>query len=305
MLKRFLSKKTHLESAKLSSSYDICKTITKSNAKNFYYCFQVLPKNLKRSIYALYAFCRYCDDITDSNLSKSKKFNSLNTVKDNLNTSENLKFIYPALFDSIKKFSIPKKYFHMLLNGMEMDIEMKKNIAHYKTFNDLKKYCYHVSSVVGLMCIEVFGYNSSKATHYAIQLGYAMQITNITRDIFEDLDTGRIYIPEEDFSTCEYTLAELKKYKLNNNYKNLVKLQISRARKLFIESQNLLPLIPNKSRFCIAAIIEIYSRILDLIEKYDYDLINNHIHLSTKEKIIFMIKYYFSYSFSQIFKSNS
>ena len=304
MFKNFFFKKHGAGSDDLTHSYKICRDITKSKAKNFYYCFQILPNNLKRSIYALYAFCRYCDDIADSNSSQSHKTQALNDVKKHLNNYSNHKYIYPALYDSIDKFSIPKEYFYTLIEGLEMDIEMKSDVSQYETINDLLKYCYKVSSVVGLMCIEVFGYNSKKANSYAVQLGYAMQITNITRDIFEDMKIGRIYIPQEDFSSCGYSINELKNYTINDNYEDIIKLQISRARAFFLESQNLLPFIPKKSRFCIAALIEIYSRLLDLIEKNNYDLSLDNIKLSKKEKTIFMFKYFFSYTYSQLFRSN-
>jgi len=288
----------------LSDSYKICKEITKSKAKNFYYCFQILPNDLKKSIYALYAFCRYCDDVADSEMSQSNKIQSLNQVKQNLKNSNKQEYIYPALFDSINKFCIPKHYFYILIEGMEMDIYMKSNTIPYESINDLMEYCYKVSSVVGLMCIKVFGYHSKKANEYAIQLGYAMQITNITRDIFEDMGIGRIYIPKEDFPKSGYTKNELQNYIQNEGYKNIIKLQISRAREFFLESKNLLPLIPTKSRFCIAALIEIYSKLLDLIEKNNYDLSGDKIKLSKTEKTIFMLKHYFTYYYSQLFRSD-
>ena len=304
MFKNFFSKKEVSSTIGLAYSYKICRDITKAKAKNFYYCFQVLPNDLKKSIYALYAFCRYCDDIADGNTSQANKIKSLNLVKKHLNTSSNQEDIYPALFDSIEKFSIPIKYFFTLIEGLEMDIKMNSEFSEYKSINDLLKYCYKVSSIVGLMCIEVFGYKSKKANFYAIQLGYAMQITNITRDIFEDMKIGRIYIPKEDFSSCNYSINELKNYSINENYTKMVKLQIIRAREFFLESQKLLPLIPKRSRLCISALIEIYSKLLDLIEKNNYDLTSARIKLSQKEKIIFMLKYYFTYSYYQLFSSD-
>ena len=304
MFKNIFFKKNLRQPFYLSNSYKICKGITKSKAKNFYYCFQILPNDLKKSIYALYAFCRYCDDIADSEISQSNKIQSLNQVKQDLKNSSKQEYIYPALFDSINKFSIPKQYFYTLIEGMEMDISMKSHTTPYKTINDLMEYCYKVSSVVGLMCIEIFGYHSKAANKYAIQLGYAMQITNITRDIFEDMEIGRIYIPKEDFLRNGYTKNELQNYIKNDGYKNIIKLQISRARAFFLESKKLLPLIPIKSRFCIAALIEIYSKLLDLIEKNNYDLSADKIKLSKTEKTIFILKYYFTYSYYQLFRSD-
>ena len=188
----------------LTNSYQKCEQLVKSQTTSFYMASKTLPSHKRKAIYAVYAFCRFCDDIVDNNNNPVEKKIAVNEIKANLksnNTSKPLNPIILALKDVISKYEIPIEYFEDLILGMESDI----NFIRFNTFSQLKQYCYRVASTVGLVCLNIFGYDDEKCKDLAKDLGIAMQLTNIIRDIKEDFDLNRIYIPIEDFDSTGYT----------------------------------------------------------------------------------------------------
>lgn len=275
--------------AENKSAYTKCESITKENASNFYYAFRTLPTEKRLAIYATYAFCRLCDDIADGEQPVNQKRKLLNQVRTDLlkkNSGTISDPVFIALHDTMSTFNIPISYFEQLIDGVEMDL----TIDHYSNFEDLRKYCYKVASVVGLICIEIFSYSNPKARSYAIDLGIGMQITNILRDIREDFSNGRIYLPMNELDQFRYSKHDLSSNIMNEPFRNLLAFQIDRARSYFDSGINLIPLVSPNSRVCLSMLHGVYSRILDRIESNDYDIYTKRIGLKTSEKIFLMTK---------------
>ena len=273
-------------SKELAEAYQHCGRITKAAATSFYYAFKTLPSVKRNAIYATYAFCRISDDIADEEMPLIEKKRLLHELRASL-FSEPKEPINVAVTDTITQYDIPADLFEQVVDGVEMDL----NIHEYETYDDLRKYCYLVASVPGLICLEIFGYNDHPKAHkYAVDLGYAMQLTNILRDVKEDADLGRIYIPQSEMQRFGYRKEDLISGIVNQAFRDLMNFQIERARYYFASGVNLLPLLDQDSRTCPAVLIEVYSGILDRIEKYNYDIFSRRISLTTWEKLIIVLK---------------
>ena len=167
-----------------------------------------------------------------------------------------------------------------------MDLERRR----YETFEELRAYCYGVASVVGLICVQVFGYKDPRARECAVDLGLAMQLTNILRDIQEDAARGRIYLPQEEMERFGYTNDELLHGVVNARFQELMRFQVARARHYFESGKRLLPLLPLTSRACPSILGGIYSRSLNRIEARDYDVFASRVSLSTQEKLLLVTR---------------
>lgn len=272
----------------LRSAYDYCRLITKEQAKNFYYAFLTLPPPKRRAIYTAYTFCRECDDIADEEMTLERKLRLLVEQRNKLDQcfagkSQEPSFI--ALSDAVLRYDIPKEYLDEVINGVEMDLTLQR----YSTFEDLRLYCYRVASVIGLICLQIFEYHDEVAKDYAVDLGLAMQLTNILRDVREDLQRGRIYLPLEDLKRFAYSVEELKRGVINDSFMNLMHFQVERARSYFENGYRLLGYLPRYSRPCPAILGGIYGRILDRIEESSYNVFEGRISLSSSEKTYLML----------------
>jgi phytoene synthase len=275
-----------VESA-LNKAYEQCERITKSEAKNFYYAFRTLPSRERRAIYAAYAFCRICDDIADEERSPGEKRRLFEQTRRLLNgDGDGTHPVFEALGDAAASFGIPAQYFEEVIQGVEMDLTRTR----YETFEDLRGYCYKVASTVGLICIEVFGYEHFGAKHHAVDLGLAMQLTNVARDVREDLQRGRIYIPQDEMARFGYSERELAEGVVNDAFRDLMAFQVSRARRYFESGRRLIPLLPPRSRACPRVLVEVYSAILDRIEASGYDVFQRRIGLTSGEKLFLLAK---------------
>jgi phytoene synthase len=268
----------------LIASYRSAEEVARSRS-NFYYSFVVLPSEKRRAFCAVYAFMRYCDDVSDGNAGLEDKRAKLRDWRSQLNTafpgSRHDNPILPAFRDTMRSFSIPAEYFHWIIDGAEMDL----HVFQYETFNDLYKYCFNVASAVGLVCLQIFGFREEHAKKYAEQCGIAFQLTNILRDVKEDAERGRIYLPAEDLRMFGYTADELRRGVLDERFRNLMRFEADRAREYYSAARNLLPLVEETSRPALWAMIEIYRRILDRIVQRRFDVFHNPIHLGGTEKI--------------------
>jgi phytoene synthase len=188
--------------------------------------------------------------------------------------------ILPALHDTVVRYSIPIRYFHILIDGTEMDLSVRR----YRTFDDLYRYCYHVASAVGLVSLQIFGYSDPSAIEYAEHCGIALQLTNILRDIKEDAEMGRIYIPEEDLSRFGYDSEELRLGINNENFRNMMAFESARAEKYYESARKLLPLVDATSRPSLWAMVEIYHRILKKIVRRRFAVFEKPVCLSASEK---------------------
>ena len=257
--------------------------ITRREAGNFYYAVLTLPAPRRRAMCAAYAFCRRCDDAVDEDGSREAKLSRLAELQAGLDAAYRGRSDIPlflALADAARKYDIPQEYFNELLRGMERDMEQQR----YEDFDELRQYCYQAAAVVGLVCIQIFGYKDDAAKTHAIDLGLAMQLTNIIRDVGEDMEMGRVYLPRTEMARFGYSEEELKEGIVNDAFVNLMKFQAERARGYFRSGFQLLPYLSPRSRPCPAIIARIYSRLLERIEARGFDVLRQRISLSKGEK---------------------
>jgi phytoene synthase len=264
---------------------NIAKEISRKSKSSFYYAFNLLPAEQRDAMNTVYAFCRETDDIVDEgNSADDLKYEKLRKWRIELEKSldgHSDYLILNKLSNTIQRFNIPLEPFFDLLKGMEMDLQKKR----YLTFNDLQTYCYHVASTVGLMCIEIFGYRHPSAKDFAINLGIALQLTNILRDVKKDAEKGRIYLPQEDLKKFNYKESDLMNNTYNENFQNMMKYQVERARIYFEKATACLNLEDKKAMFAARAMQHIYSRMLNKIVHADYDVYHNKIKISTVKKV--------------------
>lgn len=293
-----------------AAAFEAAKQICRRHAKSFYFASVFLPKPKRSAAYAVYAFCRMIDDAIDQP-ADAKALSAPSTVGsaccsgDSLDGRLNLfrdrlEDIYADRFElplpefrdemqnalhafalTVKRYSIPKQYFLDLAEGCRMDL----SISRYATWNALEKYCYHVAGVVGLIMSCIFGLTHSGAGEQAVQMGNAMQLTNILRDLKEDYERGRIYLPLEDMARFRYSERDLAAGVVNDSFRNLMKFEIARARKLYEEgAAGLVWLADDGSRLTASSMAVIYSGILDAIRRQGYDVYRRRAHLSAAEK---------------------
>jgi phytoene synthase len=269
----------------LKTSYRACENIARERARNFYYAFTVFPKAKRQAICAMYAFMRYCDDISDSDNPSGTKLGALDAWRSALDNAVAGNYgqdaILPAFHHTVSTFNIPSKYFHELIDGAQMDL----SINRYQTFDELYQYCYRVASVVGLVCLHIFGFNDDRAMKHAEHCGIAFQLTNILRDIKEDAERDRIYLPQEDLERFDVSEENLLNGVMDNRFHNLMRFQVQRAKDYYAKASPLVSLIDTASRPGLTAMVGIYSSLLDRIEDRGYDVFSSRVALSTKEKL--------------------
>jgi phytoene synthase len=296
----------------LVMAYSVCKGITRTAAKNFYYAFLVLSRRKREALCAVYAFMRRCDDIADDpTLSLPDRRQKLDIWLDALHRAQQGEptddAILLALTDAQRRFSIPAGLLDELAHGTAMDIEEVEVeveaspqttsapglTIQYKTFEDLRLYCYRVASVVGLVCIHVFGYRDPAAEPLAERCGLAFQLTNIIRDVKEDAGMGRIYLPEEDLAKFNLSAAELLATPDPMRFSPLLALEADRAREFYASGEELIPYIAEDSQPALWVLITIYRRLLEKIAEKQYDVFTAKVALSTSEKLRILAKGFF------------
>ena len=267
----------------------VADIIEKNKRSNFYYSFFLLPKPKRDAINVVYAWCRTTDDIVDEDESVKRKYVRLRLWSREFERAIDGNSRYPLLnrlSQTIQRFNIPLHHFHDLIKGMEMDL-MK---TRYATFNELREYCYRAASTVGLICTEIFGYKNEGAKEYAINLGIALQLTNILRDIKPDAAKGRIYLPLEDLVRFGYTEEELLAGVYNAQFIGLMKFECERVRSYFKQAIEHLS-EEDKPLFLAAQIMEaIYFRILQDIERAEYNVFAKRIRLINLTKLLITIE---------------
>ena len=264
---------------------DTAKEISKKSKSSFYYAFNLLPNEKRDAMNTVYAFCRQTDDIIDEgNEPDELKYEKLHKWRiefEKAFSGNSGYLLLNKLANTISKFNIPLDPFFELLKGMEMDLQRKT----YLTFDDLVLYCYRVASTVGLMCIEIFGYKNKSAKDFAIDLGIALQLTNILRDVKKDAKNGRVYLPQEDLKKFSYSENDIYLNSYNPNFVNLMQYEVERAKRYFERATNELDLDDKPSMFAARAMQHIYYKLLKKISDANYDVYNNNIRVSNFEKI--------------------
>lgn len=269
----------------------------KIKTSNFQLAFSILPKEERIAINTIYSLFSYIDSIVDEGdiskanvLKKEKRLKFWKAVIDELYNDSIPSSIFYPLYYAIKRFSIPKQYITTLFDGCRRDLFQTR----YSTFNELKDYCYSVASVVGLIVIEIFGYKYPETRNYAINLGYAMQLTNILRDIKKDKNRGYIYIPQEDLQKFEYTEEELINEVYNDNFVELMQFETRRTREFFHKSRSLLHPEERITMFPAEVMDEIYYRLLEKIELRGFNVFKKEIKVSIVHKLTITIKHWLS-----------
>lgn len=296
-----------LESDQLKEAYAKCRSITRYHAKTFYMATRFLPNHKQRGIFAIYSLCRYIDDLVDEaeDLVEKEQLDpadikmKLDTWKQKLQDtydgwSQN-NAILIAFSDVLRRHHIPIELPFELMEGVCMDLIKNR----YETFEELYDYSFKVASIVGLMTSKVFGYESPEALGYAVDLGIAMQLTNILRDVGEDLKRDRIYLPKEDLDRFGVTEQDLFNHSLDKNVIDLLSFQIERTRQYYDRSDKGIALLSEDSRLPVYLARENYSRILDKIEKNSYDVFDKRAYLNTSEKISILPRAYYQLKVSK------
>ena len=289
----------------LVMAYSVCKGITRTSAKNFYYAFLVLPRRKRQALCAVYAFMRRCDDIADdSTLALSDRRQKLDTWLDALHRAQQGEptddAILLALTDAQRRFAIPAGLLDELAHGTAMDVEQEENSAQttsapgltiqYRTFQDLRLYCYRVASVVGLVCIHIFEYRDPAAEPLAERCGLAFQLTNIIRDVKEDASLGRVYLPEEDLAKFQISGSELLTTPDPARFRPVLALEADRAREFYSSGDALIPYVAEDSQPALWVLVTIYRSLLEKIAEKQYDVFTAKISLSTSEKLRILAK---------------
>jgi phytoene synthase len=263
---------------------------------NFYYSFSFLPRAEREAIHTVYAFCKHIDDIVDENpttdtakvLEKRERLQWWRQQIDALYAGESTHAVVATLGPVVRSFSIPKQYFLTLIDGCERDLIQRR----YETFDELKDYCYSVAGIVGLISIEIFGYKYEQTKEYAVNLGYALQLTNILRDIKHDKDRGYVYLPKADMAKFKYTEADLLNEVYDERFVNLMEYEARRAREYFNKARAALRSDERITMFAAEIMDAIYYRILEKIELKNYDVFRHRVRVSTIHKVWIAIKLY-------------
>jgi len=291
--------------AEVERAYRYCENVTKTHAKSFYFAAKFLPKQKQKAVYPIYAFCRHVDDeideIGEGNENDAvravekwqRKLEEVFEVKwqkaqgtsENENQKRKIKnqnLVLLAWQDLLSTYKIPQNLPLELMQGVLMDTHTKR----YETFDELYVYCYRVASTVGLMSSEILGYKDKIALQYAEALGIAMQLTNILRDIKEDAAIGRIYLPQEDLRKFSITEEQLSANETGDNFVEMMKFQIGRARDFYRKGEKGIHLLEKDSRFTVLLASRIYARILDEIERQNYNVFTRRAHTTASQKLL-------------------
>ncbi|DAC65298.1 TPA: squalene/phytoene synthase family protein [Candidatus Thalassarchaeaceae archaeon] len=318
----------------IEAAYDYCEELTRVEAGNFYHSFKYLPNEARRAICAYYAFCRRADDIADGDYVDSfpggssddpesieyradierltgsspvvardhydDRMSQLFYYRKKLSTAygqiTSTDPIFIALKDTIRRYNIPRQLLDDMISGMEDDFHQNR----YETFEELYSYCYRVASTVGLVCIEIYGYDDLEAREFSESWGIFMQLTNIIRDVAEDAERDRIYLPMEDlrrYGISEQDVKSGAELLEHPGWKPFVEEYISRAETYRDKAFKLLPLLDRQSRYSPAAMMAFYESILKKINKSEGDVFTRRVQLSKAEKITLAAYVYTRYRF--------
>src|SRR5262245_46406359 len=277
------------DAASLSRSYRYCERLARREAGNFYHAFRILPGAERRAMCALYAFLRISDDLADGPGTVWEKRTLLDDWRKGLDRALAGDFchdIHPALCDIVAVYRIPRLYLDEALDGVAMDLEATR----YATFAELYRYCYRVASVVGLSCIHIWGYAGEEAKTYAESAGIAFQLTNILRDLREDAERGRCYLPCEDLERFDYAREQLQRGQYDERFRDLMRFQVARAREYYDAARPLTRYLPAPGRAIFQVMTRTYRGLLDAIERRNYDVFSSRIRLSAWRKLTLAVQ---------------
>jgi phytoene synthase len=265
----------------LQRAYAHCARITREHSKTFCLASGLLPKAKRRAIRALYAFCRVSDDLVDR--ADEDPSRALEAWRQRAlgNPPRLDEPVALAWADTVARYRVPTQYAHQLIEGIGLDLYVKR----YETFGQLAKYAYGVASTVGLMAMHIIGFRDRSAIPYAVKLGIALQLTNILRDVQEDWEKGRLYLPREELAEFDLSEADIAAGRVNDRWRAFYRFQVERNHRLYAEAMPGIGLLHPDGRFAIAAASELYRAILDDIEAHDYDVFSRRAHVSDWGKL--------------------
>jgi len=280
----------------LATSYRLCQKITRREAKNFYYAFITLPREKRRAIYAVYAFCREADDIADAVSTIEEKSSKLDALRSRLGracSGDPQGGADIALADTIARFGIDPKDLSHVIDGVEMDLVTSR----YETFADLQIYCQRVASAVGLSVLPILagggGRLPAEAREAGETLGLGMQLANIVRDVAEDITIDRVYIPQADLRRFQVTEEMLREGTMNDSMRALLSFESKRALSYMHEGEHVSEYLPRNARGCIMILSRIYTRILEMAEARNYDVFKERLSLSSRQKVALILRTWF------------
>ncbi len=265
--------------------------LVKGARTNFYYAFLFLPRKKREAIFSVYAFSRHADDIVDRAASKEDARRDLEHWREQLHACYAGNATHPIaqnLQIVLRDFPIPKAHFLALIKGVEMDLTQNR----YATFDELRAYCYRVASVVGLICIEIFGYSNPQTREYAIDLGIALQLTNIMRDVHTDWQQNRIYLPQEEMARFGYAEQALARAEHNASFVELMRFQSQRAWAYYRTADESLPDEDRAAMYSAQIMGKIYARLLVKIQRANYDVFRTPIRLNNAYKFGIALRYW-------------
>jgi phytoene synthase len=279
-------------SVSIEDSYELCRKVARARAKNFYYSFALLQRKQRDAMCALYTFNRICDDISDEPErhgyeSPRKAIEHWSAELDTtLDGRCGEHACWPAFRDTVERFEIPHGYFRDMIAGVSSDLEVRT----ITTFDDLYRYCYQVASAVGLSAIHVFGFESEEALPLAEKCGIAFQLTNILRDVREDAEMGRVYLPKEDLDRFGVDPGWFREAVMRPQFVNLMRFEAERARGYYRACAGLPGLVRPESRGSLWALIRIYWRLLERIESSGYSVLGRRIRVPSWEKTLIFLR---------------
>lgn len=269
---------------------DLSYEQTKASGSSFRYSFFFLPREKRDAMTALYAFCRAVDDVVDEDRPPEEKRAMLDAwkgwVADCYEGREPCEPLARALIAPIKRFKLPRRHFEEIIEGCRMDVTKHR----YETFTELDRYCYHVSSAVGLLSIEIFEYEDPATREYAVALGKALQLTNILRDVGEDYAGGRVYLPAEELRRFGVSSDEFAGGKMSENLRRLLRFQAARARSYYEAAEAVLPPVDRKAMLAARIMAAIYAGVLNRIIEKDYDVFQGKISVPKPRQLLTAIR---------------
>ncbi len=274
----------------VEASYAECRRIAYAAASNFYYAFFLLPRPKREAMYALYAFMRLVDDVSDSPGNVAAKQQALARWRAALDAAlgghAGAHAVLPAFVDALARYKIPSRYIHDLISGAEMDL----SVTSYATFERLREYCYRVAGTVGLTCVHVFGFRDPRAPDLAEKLGIAFQLTNILRDVARDFEMGRVYLPVEDWQRFGCRPDDAARGAPAPPLVELLRFEAARAWQFYEEGAPLIAQVSPDSRAALWALVRIYSGLLRRIEARGFDVLSLRVRLSAAEKTAILLR---------------
>ena len=268
--------------ASLQAAYKHAEKITAEHSKSFHFASRLLPEEKRSAVRALYAFCRTVDDIVDESMDDERE-SQLDYWRGMIEHGSFVDndLVAAAWADTLTRYHVPHHYALQLIDGVNRDLTQTR----YQTFEELTTYCYGVASTVGLMSMHIVGFKSNDAIPYAIKLGVALQMTNILRDVGEDFQNGRLYLPREELAFYGIREQDIADGLITDRWRQFLKFQIERTRQLYVESWEGVKLLEREGQLAIGAASIFYRGILNQIEKNDYDVFTKRASLSALDKL--------------------